>query len=189
MPLVDVWTISLTEPHPGHDAAVLSFDETARAARLRFEGDRIRWIRSRAALRAILGSYLNQPAAALRFVTGPHGKPALQPEARLHFNLSHAGDYALLALCEDVPVGIDIERVRPKVDIAALLRRLSETDLPDTVPELFQRWTQREARSKAAGGELFAAPLTDIVALDITAPEGYAASIACTGSVPRVRYC
>ena len=136
MPLVDVWTISLTEPHPGHDPAFLSPDELARAARLRFEEDRIRWIRSRAALRGILGTYLSQPAADLRFLTGPQGKPALQPDVRLHFNLSHAGDYALLALCDATPVGIDIERIRPKVDIAALLRRLSETDLPDTIPAL-----------------------------------------------------
>ena len=187
MPLIDVWTISLAEPRPGQEA-ILSPDELTRAARFRFETDRIRWTRTRSALRSILGRCLNQPPRGLQFLSGSHGKPSLHPESHLHFNLSHAGEYALIAVAETTPVGVDIERIRPKVDIAALLRRLSETDLPDTIPALYQRWTQREARSKAAGGELFAPPRADIIALDIHAPEGYAASIACAGSPPVVRY-
>ena len=183
---VDVWTIALNQPLPSYDRAILSDTERERAARFRFEDDRVRWLRAHAALRTILGAELGIRPQDLEFTIGVHGKPALANQPACQFNLSHSGEYALIAVSE-AAVGADIERIRDKVDMAALLRRLSETDLPDTTPALYSRWTQREAKSKAAGGELFAAPRPDIYALDIPAPEGYAASIACVGSMPTVR--
>lgn len=171
-----MWTIPLDV---AERADWLSEDEAARAARFIFEKDRVRWIRARSALRSVLSNYVSRTPGALRFVYGENGKPGLSGiESGIEFNLSHAGDFALIAVSESAPVGIDIERVREGVDIAPLLERLGETDLPNTVMELYQRWTRREARSKAAGGQLFVAPPADIQAVDIAAPEGYAASVA-----------
>ena len=187
MATAEVWTIPLNKPNLTDDAAILSQDEKARAARFRFEDDRIRWIRAHSALRQILGNLLNVSPTELVFAAGIHGKPTLVGHPGTEFNLSHSGEYAMVAV-SDCAVGIDLERIRERVDMAALLRRLSEADLPDEIPGLYSRWTQREARSKAAGGELFAAPGSDIFALDIIAPEGYSASIACVGSVPSVCY-
>lgn len=184
---VEVWTIPLKRPGLPDDTAFLSLDEQVRAARFRFDDDRMRWIRAHSALRQILGNQLNVSPAALTFTAGAHGKPSLAGGLGTEFNLSHSGDYAMVAV-SDRAVGIDIEQIRVQVDMAVLLRRLSETDLPDDIPGLYRRWTQREARSKAAGGELFAAPRSDIFALDIVAPEGYSASIASVGSLPSVRY-
>lgn len=106
----------------------------------------------------------------------------------IEFNLSHAGDFAMIAVTETVPVGIDIERIRPEIEIAKLLDRLGETDLPQTIPELYARWTRREARTKAVGGQLFAAPTEDIHAVDLAAPEGYCAAVAARGFVTAVSY-
>lgn len=181
-----MWTVALNQSLPFYDHAHLCAAECERAARFRFEDDRTRWLRAHAFLRTILGAELGLHPAALEFTKGEHGKPALANDPACEFNLSHSGEYALIAVSE-VAVGIDVERIRDKVDMAALLRRLSETDLPDTTQALYNRWTQREAKSKAAGGELFAPPRPDIHALDIAAPEGYSASIACVGSVPVVR--
>jgi 4'-phosphopantetheinyl transferase len=175
---IHVWTIPLDMPGR---AEWLSADETIRAARFIFEKDRVRWIRARSALRSVLSNYVNQTPDALRFVYGANGKPGLAGiESGIEFNLSHAGDFGLIAVSDSGPVGIDIERIREGVDIAALLERLGETDLPDTVMELYHRWTRREARSKAVGGQLFTAPPVDVQAVDITAPEGYAASVAAS---------
>jgi 4'-phosphopantetheinyl transferase len=181
---VDLWTIPLTRECPTH----LSEDEVARANRFRFEEDRIRWIRARSSLRLILAGYAGGDPAALVFLYGKHGKPALMAATPIEFNLSHAGEWAMIAVSREVPVGVDIEHLRINVDMAKLLERLGETDLPGARWDLYHRWTQREAKSKASGGALFDQPAGDIHAIDIGAPEGYAASVALAGHEPVVRY-
>ena len=183
---VDVWMLCVGEEYP----LILSPDEQERADRFHFEQDRIHWSRARSFLKTILSHYTGQAPEAIRFSYGEHGKPELAPPCNgLQFNLSHAGDWATIAITRSKPVGIDIERIRPNVDIAALLRRLNETDLPNTISELFQTWARREARSKAAGGPLFAVPDPAIHAVNIDAPEGYAAAVAIAEGEPLVRYC
>jgi phosphopantetheinyl transferase len=122
-------------------------------------------------------------------VYGAHGKPALAGYQELQFNLSHAGDWAFIVITNGVPAGVDIERIRPQLDIKPLLVRLGESDLPEDQLELFNRWTLREARSKAAGGALFDPPATNIRGVTLEAPEGYAASVALVGCIPAPRYC
>lgn len=180
---VDLWTIPLTRDYPNH----LSEDEVARANRFKFEEDRVRWVRARSSLRLILSRYAGDDPGNLVFAYGKYGKPSL-PFSEVQFNLSHAGEWARVAVTRSVPVGVDIERIRPNVDMAALLRRLDETGLPATTPELFQVWARREARTKAAGGALFDKPADNILAIDITAPGGYAASVALVGYEPVAEY-
>jgi 4'-phosphopantetheinyl transferase len=177
---VDVWTFRLTEPC----RECLTAEELARAGRFKFDDDRIRWTRARSSLRLTLSSYTGTAPGDLTFNYGEHGKPALAGFPALEFNLSHAGDYALIAVTRDVPVGIDIERMRANVDMAPLLLRLDETDLPDTQQGLYQRWTFREAKSKAAGGALWEKPHEQIHAIALAAPEGYAAAVALIGHQP-----
>jgi 4'-phosphopantetheinyl transferase len=182
---VDLWTVSLSEPR----ATILSEDETERANRFRLAQDRLRWTRSRSALRTILSGYAGAAPESLRFVYGQHGKPALSPAADLEFNLSHAGDWAVIAVSISVPVGVDIERERQGVDMAALLRRLGETDLPATGLELYKAWVRREAKSKTLGGALFDPPPPSACVIDLTSPVGYAAALALDGWKPVVTYC
>jgi 4'-phosphopantetheinyl transferase len=181
---IDLWTIPLTRECPTH----LSEDEVARANRFRFDEDRIRWIRARSSLRVILSKYEGGDPAGLVFRYGKHGKPALLLVTDVEFNLSHSGDWAMVAVARSVPVGVDIERMRANVEIAALLRRLGETELPQTEPELYRVWARREARTKAEGAPLFATPAGDTLAIDIAAPADYAASVALMGHEPVVRY-
>jgi 4'-phosphopantetheinyl transferase len=187
---VDIWTVPLVSPAPEHPSlAHLSADELARANRFKFEKDRFRWIRARSALRLILAGYAGDHPANLCFTYGEHGKPALPAFAELNFNLSHAGDWAMIAVTQSVPVGVDIERIRPEIEMADLLERLGENNLPVTTEDLYRRWTGREARSKAAGAGLFDKPAENIVVMDLSAPSGYAASVALVGHQPVVRYC
>lgn len=181
---VEVWSIPLIR----ECATYLSEDEAARAGRFRFEEDRIRWIRARSSLRLILAKYAGGDPASLVFRYGERGKPALLSATRIEFNLSHAGDWAMVAVSGSIPAGVDIERMRANVDMAALLRRLGEADLPSSPMDLYHRWTRREARTKAAGGALFDQPGDDIRAVDIAAPAGYAASVALAGYKPAVEY-
>ena len=180
---VDVWLIPLQR----ETAIILSPDEEVRAARFRFERDRVHWSRARSVLRTILGGCAGIPASNVEFVLGPHGKPSLTGSGDIEFNLSHAGDWAMVAVTRSVPVGVDIERIRDNVDMAALLHRLGERDLSTSQAGLFSAWTRREAVTKAVGGALMEAPAGDFRVCDLDAPLGYAAALALIGSDPRVR--
>ncbi len=180
---VELWTIPLTRDYPNR----LSEDEVTRANRFKFEEHRVRWIRARSVLRLILSRYAGEDPRNIVFAYGKHGKPSI-PFSHVEFNLSHSGDWAMIAVSRVVPVGVDIEHQRPNVDMADLLKRLGETDLPATTPELYQAWTRREAKTKAAGGALFQTPLADICAIDVLAPAGYAASVALAGCQPAPQY-
>jgi 4'-phosphopantetheinyl transferase len=178
-----VWLVSLESD----GETILSPDEEIRAARFRFEPDRAHWIRARSALRIILSRYTGIPAPRIRFTLGPHGKPALPEDTGVEFSLSHSGTWAMVAVTRGVPVGVDIERIRENVDMAALLRRLGETSLPETKNGLFSAWTRREAMTKAVGGALLDLPTEDLRTCHLDAPEGYSAAVALIGHNPRIR--
>lgn len=150
---------------------VLSAQEQKKAASFRQEQGRIHFIASRILLRRILSLYLRCPGKELSFQTGPHGKPYLAPckndFPRIHFNLSHSGEFVALAFSLASPVGIDIEAVRMKLGAETLVRRffhpdeyseflrLDETGQKDFV---FRRWTVREAFLKGIGSGLTISP-------------------------------
>ncbi|HXE63874.1 MAG TPA: hypothetical protein VN519_10065 [Bryobacteraceae bacterium] len=180
---VDIWLISLEN----EGEIVLSEDEQIRAARFHFDEDRVRWIRAHSALRLILAKSVGAAPLELRFSLGPHGKPALMGAGGLEFSLSHSGSWAAVAVARNVPVGVDIERIRENVDMAALLRRLGEISVPETSQELYRAWTRREATSKAAGGALFDRWDHDFGVRELDAPHGYCASVALIGYEPCVR--
>jgi 4'-phosphopantetheinyl transferase len=181
---VDIWRICLSTELPLH----LTAAELERASRFRFEADRKRWSRAHSALRTILSRYTEIPPLDLEFQIGEHGKPALRSPAAPYFNLSHSGDWALVAVSTHAPVGVDVERIRENVDIAALLRRLGETDLPEAREACFKRWAHREARSKAQGGPLMTMPPRDTYSTDVEIDPRYVAAVALIGHSPGTRY-
>ena len=141
----------------------LSKDERTTAGRFYFRKDRERFIATRGLLRAILGRYLGQEPASLRFRYGPHGKPYLAlggDVLDLRFNLSHSHNLALYAVAHGREVGVDLERVRfdeTAMEIAtqffstrelAALRALPEHTRTET---FFKYWTVKEAYLKAKG--------------------------------------
>jgi 4'-phosphopantetheinyl transferase len=140
-------------------------------------------------LRIILSRYGGDDPGKLSFAYGEYGKPSLFPFTDIQFNLSHSGDWAIVAVTRGIPVGVDVERIRPNVDVAALLRRLGEPDLAfQQATDSFNAWTRREARTKASGAALFNMPAKDVYAVDINAPAGYAAAVALVGHKPVPEY-
>ncbi len=144
-------------------AAWLSPAELKQAARFHFEQHRNRFIAARGHLRIALGAYLEANPAAIAFDFGPQGKPALGgsfAHAGLHFNLSHSGDLALLAVTRLAPVGIDLEQVRALPDAQQLVARFFSArenhdfcSLPveQQPAAFFNLWTRKEAWLKATG--------------------------------------
>ena len=148
---------------------LLCEQERARAERILSESRGELWTRSRGLLRALLGRYLQQEPASLRFATGAHGKPTLSngAAAELAFNLSHSGQLALYAFSAGPAVGVDIEVGRRSVEEiavahrwlgAAQARRLEA--LPPAIRrrEFLRAWTRREAQLKCLGVGFGATP-------------------------------
>ncbi len=142
------------------DIALLDDQERARAARFVFERDSRRYVAAHAALRRLLGQRLDRAPEALRFESGPFGKPRLLGEPGCAFSLSHSGDHALVALAGQGEIGVDLEQLRPLPDVDALARQcLAERELfhfdatPSAERELsfLRAWTRKEACLKALG--------------------------------------
>ncbi len=142
----------------------LSTDEQERAARFHFEADQVRFIVSHAALRQVLGAYVDRHPGELRFAYGPKDKPRLVDECggrEVRFNLSHSGDVALVAVTGAREVGVDVERIRALADRDRLARRFfspQEVAVLERLPSesrseaFFTCWTRKEAYLKALGG-------------------------------------
>jgi len=195
MPDVDVWVIHLDVPDGWLPPTPV---EAERAARLVTLPLRQRYLRSHAALRAILGDYT---AAYLDFAVAEHGKPYLPAVPKLKFNLSHSHDRALVAVAHEVEIGVDVERLRPFADCQAIAERFfppSEAAAFTAVPlcereaEFFRRWTRIEAMLKARGIGLYGAGSElegEWTVLPVEVGPGYAASVAAErrGLAARVR--
>ena len=117
-----VWRLGLRETEELDWAwGDLSSAERERAHRYRHQGDRQGFILTRSWLRRLAGAYLGLAPQSVQFQLGPHGKPFLRGHP-LQFNLSHSGDWALLAFSRDRPLGIDLERHR-SVPVLRLAKR------------------------------------------------------------------
>lgn len=157
---VSVWTIALDgEPDP-QEVALLPADERWRADEIVVPAVRRRFVRARTAMRRVLGRRLGVAPHAVAFSYGSNGKPSLAEYPGLHFNLSHSGELAVLALCEDGEVGVDLESVRRRGPVLPVARRFFSADeaaavaAADGVAQvaIFLRiWTRKEAVIKATG--------------------------------------
>lgn len=85
----------------------------------------------------------------------PGGKPWFPDFPQYHFNVSHSGTLGLCAL-SDRPVGVDIERVRPRKE-GLPAYALDERELGwfrtrgENWADFYTLWTMKEARIKCTG--------------------------------------
>ena len=176
-----MWRLSVAAHDAGSPTVThLDEDEVSRAARLRSEPARRRFVAARRALREIAARYLAAPPVSLRFAIEPRGKPRLVAPgdaSRLRFNLSHAGDLVLLAFCIDHEVGVDVERTARDVewpDIAARYFTPLEAARLRALPPARRRraffvcWSCKEALGKAIGDGLAAT----LAAIEVPVPLG-----------------
>lgn len=109
----------------------------------------------------ILARYVDVDPAALSFEYSAKGKPSLgEPKHDVHFNVSHSGDLALVAVAADRAVGIDVERrrhIRDALDVARRFFSASESEFLEAVPAdhrdhaFLTLWTRKEACLKVLG--------------------------------------
>ncbi|HKG47619.1 MAG TPA: 4'-phosphopantetheinyl transferase superfamily protein [Pyrinomonadaceae bacterium] len=160
--IVDVWRIGLEQREERLEGfrRTLEPHELERAGRFHFEKHRGHFIVARGFLRSVLARYLGTQPESLRFVYGGYGKPALESEHDLRFNLSHSNEVALLAVTLNAELGVDVEHMRADFaseDIARRFFSRSEVDAFNALPKaeqvaaFFRCWTRKEAYIKAIG--------------------------------------
>ena len=126
--------------------ALLSEERREKALRIRPEDARLRSIGA--------GLLLHEAGIAPPFSYGEHGKPYIP--GGVHFSLSHSGELAALAVCEETPVGLDAEVIAPVRRAAARALTSEERDFMEVDPErrFAYLWTRKEAALKCTGAGL-----------------------------------
>jgi 4'-phosphopantetheinyl transferase len=159
---IHVWTATLAVPAEmiARHRKLLADEEKARAERFLVPRVRERFTVARAILRRLLSGYVGSAPETLCFGYADHGKPYLAHHSGLRFNLSHAGDAALIAIALQREIGIDIEAATREVDVLGVARKVFSPDeyarltalAPQERPAAFFRlWTRKEAYIKARG--------------------------------------
>jgi phosphopantetheinyl transferase len=188
--VVDIWRVDLGAAENDGLQENLCLAEHQRAAHIRGQRQRMRWVRSRGVLRALLGRYLDCDPRELRFWLGAHGKPALSdgPTARdgptaetgprdgLRFNLSHSGELMLVAVSTGREVGVDVERARERYTV-----------------EFLRAWTTHEATIKCRGLALAAtappsSPEADLWITELDLGPQARGALAVEGGQHELRY-
>ncbi len=169
--ICQVWWASPALATAAH-VELLARDERERRERMRRPVDRDRFTIAYALARTVLAAHLGTGTAEIHFERtclhcgGPHGKPRIDG-SDVRFSLSHSGDRVALAVTRDVEVGVDVEVLKPDLDVDLLagnvLSAEEAAELAAVAPELrvtafLTYWTRKEAVLKATG-EGLAVPL------------------------------
>ncbi|UVO51486.1 4'-phosphopantetheinyl transferase superfamily protein [Sphingomonas sp. SUN019] len=163
---LSLWLLDLTIAPSADERAWLSPFEVERAARFHAERDRARYVAAHVGLRIVVAATCGIDAAAQRYVRGVHGKWRLTDRSPCRFNLSYAGDIALIGIAEDHEIGVDVEVERVVDDADALAAMYFNAREYDTYrkagssPAAFLgAWTRKEACLKALGVGLQLPPI------------------------------
>lgn len=163
---IHVWrsSLDLTAEEQAGLEATLDKEELDRASRFATDRLRNRWVVGRGIVRTLLGGYLDEAPATLRFRYGEHEKPYLTGRLQastLQFNVSHSHGLGLFAFSREREIGVDVEWIRDDLEQGEIASRffssaestwLSSLPLAEQVDQFFALWTCKEAFVKALGG-------------------------------------
>jgi 4'-phosphopantetheinyl transferase len=157
--------------------AVLSPAEQTRAARFGTPLLRTRYVIGRTALRSVLARLLGMQAYQVPIIRGVRGRPRLEGNDRIDFNVSHTGDAALIGITDGERIGVDVERADRTINVGGISRKfltdnertlLANMDADAARRTVLTLWTCKEAMSKATADAL-SAPFAQI---DVDLREG-----------------
>lgn len=140
-------------------ATCLSSEERRHAERFGRPLDRGRFVAGRGWLRHLLGGLLGCAPGDVPIATGHLGKPRLAC-SDWEFSASRTAAVALYATSRRMRVGVDVEAIRPTVDIDGIAARfmspaeqraLASLSPGQRLKALFQCWTRKEAYVKGIG--------------------------------------
>lgn len=140
--------------------SLLSSDEKERSRKFKFDKDSNCYIISRGILRFLTGIYLNMNPKNIKFKYTSFGKPLLDFETDLKFNISHSGNMAVFAFFKNQEIGVDIEKIKNDFNVMELAQNFfskTEIEALERVPKkelsraFYRCWTRKESFIKAEG--------------------------------------
>ncbi len=193
-----LWLISLELAEDDY-LPLLSPDELGRRVCLLSQQEKRRFTLARGSMRAILSTYLGIKPQQLIFSYGEKGKPSLKINSGdLRFNLSHAGNLALLAITQGLSVGVDLEpiteraqarRIAQRIFEPAIVSSLSQLDNDEYPLHFLAEWTGLESRVKAMGKGVFSSAdeVSGVESRNFQPEEGWIASVAMEQALPAAK--
>jgi 4'-phosphopantetheinyl transferase len=142
---------------------LMSSDEHARWTRFVVPQPRLQHLVARALVRTTLSRYADVDPGQWQFDTNGYGRPHIAAPTLacdLRFNLSHTDGLVALAVAKGLEIGVDVENVMRRLDVAQLapsvfapaeVAVLEQTAEPDRADVFFSFWTLKEAYIKARG--------------------------------------
>ena len=135
----------------------LTIAERERAERYRQTKDKNRFIISRSLLKHLLAEESGVDIAKITLEKHTNHKPYLPSDKSLHFNVSHAGDIALIAISK-YEIGVDIEFIDNEFNYTEILPTVFSKEEMKLIHEsknkrhsFYKFWTRKEAIVKAIG--------------------------------------
>ncbi|QBA63903.1 4'-phosphopantetheinyl transferase family protein [Muriicola soli] len=135
----------------------LTKSERERSNKYRFEEDKHRFIICRILLKLLLVERTGLTINKIKLESSVNQKPFIPSYPSIHFNVSHAGAYGLIAIA-NCPVGIDIEYLNDQFDFMEILPNVfgakeidSIINAENEVYAFYKYWTRKEAIVKASG--------------------------------------
>lgn len=109
---VHVWSVGVSNSinQLKELSKLLSDDEKLRAAKYRFRKDKEVYTSARGLLRLLSAKYLETEPTAIEFQYSTYGKPSYLKKTSLNFNVSHSGNYIVIAFSQGLELGVDIEK-------------------------------------------------------------------------------
>ncbi|WP_433167346.1 4'-phosphopantetheinyl transferase family protein [Kribbella sp. CA-247076] len=163
--------------------------------------DKARFLLGCTIVRRVLAARFSLPAASIRLdrtcpeCGKPHGKVRAEG---VELSVTHSGDLVGVAV-SDRPVGLDVEKVDPDLDVDGLARISLSAAETASLPRDGSRalafttaWTRKEAVVKATGDGLrtdlrtITGPPAGFQLLDLTTDPGYVGALAIQSVEPPV---
>lgn len=121
-----------------------------------FKKDQLRSFTSEWLKYYYLADYLKIKPNEINIESTTYGKPFLANNPQhVVFNISHSGEYVIIAIARNVRLGIDIEQIDHKINPAELAPHVfspSEQSLINSdIHNFFKLWTKKEALLKMSG--------------------------------------
>lgn len=163
--MLEVWITDLSNPLTSEQyqdlLTKIAFDKRERLEKFHFFEDAERSLIGDILIRTLILKYNFNNNKEIVFKTNKYGKPYLECNPNIYFNISHSGNKVACAIC-DAPIGIDIEHVKP-IDLAIAKRYFTQAeydfinntnDIAQKYHRFYSIWTKKEAYIKQQGAGL-----------------------------------
>jgi 4'-phosphopantetheinyl transferase len=156
--IIDIWRINISKnlSKLNYFISLLNSSEITRGDKYYQTKDKNRFIISRGALRHVLSLYLNQPAVSITFNTDINKKPFVENQSDVQFNISHSGDWILIAIA-NTTIGADVEFINYNFQYIDVLEdnfsmdEIKQIKENNAIETFFKFWTRKESITKTTG--------------------------------------